>query len=402
MTKRLMNRMLHNAPQSGWFAVLILACQVLPSSLLAQTPGLVAAYSLNQGSGTTTVDSSGNGLTGTISGATWTPSGKYGSALSFNGTNAYVNLLNPTALRLTGSMTLSAWVFPTANPGDDGQIIAKSNSSSGWQLKTTPDTGARTFGIAVSSGNTHVQRYSNTVIALNTWYHVAGVYNATSRTLDIYVNGVLANGVLVGTVPASQSNSTVNVNIGRRTGGYNFIGTIDEVRAYNTALTQAQIQADMATPIGVVDTQPPAAPGALTATAATASQVNLSWTAATDNVGVTGYRVERCQGSGCTTFAQIASLNGSTTVYNDTDLASGASYSYRLLATDAAANLSAYSNVATAVTKIGRSPMCAADQRSSAVAGSSPPATRSRSAVPLGACPGARTIAPSLDRRTIA
>ena len=36
-----------------------------------------------------------------------------------------------------------------------------------------------------------------------------------------------------------------------------------------------------------------------------ASQINLTWTAATDNVGVTGYRVERCQGAGCTTFTQV-------------------------------------------------------------------------------------------------
>ena len=52
--------------------------------------------------------------------------------------------------------------------------------------------------------------------------------------------------------------------------------------------------------------QPPSAPGTLTATAASASQIDLSWGAATDNVGVTGYRVERCQGAGCSHFAQIA------------------------------------------------------------------------------------------------
>ena len=54
-------------------------------------------------------------------------------------------------------MTLSAWVYETANVGDDGQIVAKSDGSSGWQLKSTPDTGPRTFGIAItnSSGGSH-------------------------------------------------------------------------------------------------------------------------------------------------------------------------------------------------------------------------------------------------------
>ncbi len=96
---------------------------------------------------------------------------------------------------------------------------------------------------------------------------------------------------------------------------------------------------------GVIpDTTPPTAPTNLTATAS-GSQINLSWTASTDNVGVTGYRVERCQGTGCTTFAQIATPTGTT--YSDTGLATGI-YSYRVRATDAAGNLSTYSNVASA------------------------------------------------------
>jgi Concanavalin A-like lectin/glucanases superfamily len=54
----------------------------------------------------------------------------------------------------------------------------------------------------------------------------------------------------IGTIPASQVNSAANVNIGQRTGGYYFNGIIDDVRIYNRALTQAEIQADMNTPVG--------------------------------------------------------------------------------------------------------------------------------------------------------
>ncbi len=63
------------------------------------------------------------------------------------------------------------------------------------------------------------------------------------------MNGVLDNGVLVGTIPASQLNSSVNVNIGRRLAGYYFNGIIDEVRIYNRALSQSEIQTDMNNPI---------------------------------------------------------------------------------------------------------------------------------------------------------
>ncbi|HSS39810.1 MAG TPA: fibronectin type III domain-containing protein, partial [Polyangia bacterium] len=96
------------------------------------------------------------------------------------------------------------------------------------------------------------------------------------------------------------------------------------------------------------DVQAPSAPGALTATATSGSQINLVWTAATDDVGVTAYRVERCQGAACTAFAQIAAAT--TVTFSDTGLAAGVSYSYRVRASDGAGNLGAYSNVATATT----------------------------------------------------
>ncbi len=176
--------------------------------------------------------------------------GKNGTGLSFNGSSTYVDLGTSAALGFTGSMTLSAWVYETANVGDDGQIVAKSDGGSGWQLKSTPDTGARTFGIAITnSSGGYVGRYSSTVRALNTWYHVAGVYDATAQTLNIYVNGVLSNGALLGTVPTSQRASAVAANIGRRTGGFNIQGIVDDVRIYGRALSVAEIQADMATPV---------------------------------------------------------------------------------------------------------------------------------------------------------
>ncbi len=99
-----------------------------PQPVFAQSSGLVAAYSFNEGTGATAADVSGNGIAGTISGATWTTAGKYGNALSFNGVNSYVDLGNPASLTLTGSMTWSAWIYAVADPPDDGQIVAKSDN----------------------------------------------------------------------------------------------------------------------------------------------------------------------------------------------------------------------------------------------------------------------------------
>ena len=214
-----------------------------------QPAGLVAGYRFAEGGGTMTADLTGHGNAGGLSsGPTWT-TGQYGGALGFNGTS-YVDLGNSTMLQMTGSMTLSAWVKISSNPGDDGSIVAKL-AGGGWQLKTSPDTGVRTAAIQISSnGWDSIQRYSKTVLAVNTWYHLAGTYDASARTLNIYVNGVLDNGVLSGTVPSAQANAPQNVNIAQRTGypGYfNFLGTIDEVHVFNRALSGTEIQSDMST-----------------------------------------------------------------------------------------------------------------------------------------------------------
>ena len=94
------------------------------------------------------------------------------------------------------------------------------------------------------------------------------------------------------------------------------------------------------------DSTPPTAPANLVANAVSAGQINLNWTSSTDNSGVTAYRVERCSGTGCTGFAQIASVSGTT--YSNTGLTAGTTYSYRVRASDAATNASGYSNVASA------------------------------------------------------
>ena len=103
-----------------------------------------------------------------------------------------------------------------------------------------------------------------------------------------------------------------------------------------------------ATTAAALDTTPPTAPTALTATAAGATQINLDWTASSDNVGVSGYRVERCQGAGCTNFAQVGTPTG--TSFSDTGLSASTTYRYQVRAADAAGNLSPYSTIATATT----------------------------------------------------
>jgi hypothetical protein len=96
----------------------------------------------------------------------------------------------------------------------------------------------------------------------------------------------------------------------------------------------------------VVDTTPPTVPTNLSASAVSSSQINLSWTASTDNIGVTGYRIYRCQGAGCAPSTQIA--NSTNNSYSDTGLSPSTTYAYTVSAYDAAGNASGQSATASA------------------------------------------------------
>src|SRR5215831_6211170 len=148
--------------------------------------------------------------------------------------------------------------------------------------------------------------------------------------MRLFVNGTeVANRPQSG--PIAISTGALTIGSDPLYGQY-FAGRIDEVQVYNIALSAGQILADMNTPIGSQqpDGQPPTAPTNLTASAISGSQINLAWTAASDNVGVSGYRVERCLGASCTNFVQVATPSGTT--YGDTGLASGTTYRYQVRA----------------------------------------------------------------------
>ena len=306
---------------------------------------MVAAYAFDEGSGTTVADASGNGNTGTLSNVTWATGGRYGNALSFNGTSARVNVPNSSSLQLTSGMTLEAWVNPLSVSSAWRDVIYKGNDN--YYLEGTSGNSGRPAG-GGTFGGTAAEAYGLSSLAPGAWSHLALTYDGT--TLRLYVNGTLVGSQAK---PGAIATSTNQLQIGGDSlYGQYFNGMIDELRIYNGALSAAAIQADMTTPIGAgsSDSQPPSAPGTLSASAVGSGEIDLVWGSATDNVGVTGYQVLRCQGSLCTNFAQVAQVPGSATSYSDTGLSAGASYGYEVRALDAAGNLGPVSNAVSATT----------------------------------------------------
>ena len=244
-------------------------------------------------------DVSGTGNNGTTANTTWVAAGKYGKALTFNGTSSRVNVPDATALHLSTGMTLEAWVNPTTVSNSWRDVIHK--GSDNYFLEATSTGGSAPAGGGIfGNGSATTTVKAPTALTRSTWSHIALTYDGA--TLRMFVNGTqVATQARTGAIRTSTN--PLQIGSDSIFGQY-FSGSIDEVRVYNRALTAAEVQSDMNTPLGgTADNQPPSAPGTLTATAASATQINLSWGAAIDNVGVTGYRVERCTGAGCTNFS---------------------------------------------------------------------------------------------------
>jgi predicted phage tail protein len=100
------------------------------------------------------------------------------------------------------------------------------------------------------------------------------------------------------------------------------------VRAFNGAGTSNWVETSTSTQ--APPPPPPSAPTGLTVTGTTTSTVNLAWTDTSGNED--GFTVQRCQGSGCTSFVTVATLPANAASYGDTSLAAATSYSYRVRA----------------------------------------------------------------------
>jgi predicted phage tail protein len=112
------------------------------------------------------------------------------------------------------------------------------------------------------------------------------------------------------------------------------------VRAYNGAGDSDYT--DTKTVITPAASVAPAAPSTLTATAASRSQVNLAWIDRSSNED--GFRIERCQGSLCGSFTEIATVGPNVSTYANTGLSASTTYRYRVRAYNATGN-SSYSNI---------------------------------------------------------
>lgn len=209
-------------------------------------PAPIAAYGFSEGSGTTSADASGNGHTLTLNNATFTASGHTGSAIT-NSTATIGATSGFTAP--TSAITLMAWIKP---------------------LDLTSATTRFALGFIDNGGNTDVAIFcqradfgtSNVLqgdiriagnlaalngpaLTLNTWAHVAITYDGTN--LNLYKDGT--------SVVSTTTSGTVSPGDAIWIAGWNSVSpyptdvVVDDVRVFNSALTQTQVSAAMSTPV---------------------------------------------------------------------------------------------------------------------------------------------------------
>ena len=212
-------------------------------------PSPVAYWKLDDGSGTTTNDSSTNGnVSSAFTGNTTWAIGKYGSALNFDGTNDVARVVETTSTDLgasTHSYTVSAWIKTTTNFSVAPNIVAKNGGSSAFPYGLYLDTsenGCFTF----SDGTNTPTACGSTALNDGNWHYLTGIRDVIADKLYMYVDGVLITSSTDSTTATTANNDDVAFgNAGSSYVAADFNGDIDDIKIYNYTRTSSQITEDM-------------------------------------------------------------------------------------------------------------------------------------------------------------
>jgi hypothetical protein len=223
----------------------------------AYNGGIVGCWKLDETSGTTAADSSGKGNNGTLVNMTppgcWV-TGQIGNALSFDGTDDYVDLGTDSSLNFGSSepFTVSAWVKTTESYG---MIVSFRSSTDGGPVIDLAvgydggvDSSGRVMILVRQNGGSSYARVTGGIVNDGLWHHVAAVRGSGS-TIELFLDGVSQ-----GTNSGAESGGAITTNlraIGSERRWVNdsygtadqryLAGTIDDVRVYDRALGAAEI-----------------------------------------------------------------------------------------------------------------------------------------------------------------
>jgi len=209
--------------------------------------GLVAHWTFDEGSGDTANDSSGKANSGTLLGDPQWVTGIIGSgALSFDGTDGLLEVGDDKSLNMIDALTITAWVL--VHDLNTYYFIvckqpsgtARDNYPGNYEFRTEANSGALQFGHQETEGEQYTFYTSASSIVGEEWHHTAVTF-IKGDIVQFYIDGVAA-----GSSEQSTNFGILNnepVRIGGRKDGYSFFnGLLDDIRLYDRALTEIQIQ----------------------------------------------------------------------------------------------------------------------------------------------------------------
>lgn len=196
--------------------------------------GLRGYWKLDDASGTTAADSSTNSNNGTLTnGPTWT-TGQIGGAVSFDGTNDYIDLGTVATNDMDVPFTQSLWAYPTAV--GDSMILMEGQDANGTEtyIQAVNSFGNLVIKVGINGSGTGIQ---TGYTAINTWYHIVMTYDGT--TLSFYLNGTLYGSAnYAGSITERANNMRIGAD---KDGTGNFTGKVDEVRSYDRVLSSDEV-----------------------------------------------------------------------------------------------------------------------------------------------------------------
>ena len=198
---------------------------------------IMGIWLFDEGKGDAAEDASGNGNNGELNGATW-DKGKFGNALSFDGTDDFVEIQPSASLDTRKNITISAWIYPTK----DGPIVEYQHPGGTWGTHLWITAPSDLFVRVIKRDGA----FTTNIIcptSLKEWHHVATSYDYSSGIVNLFLDGNECQSLNIGVTEQSTHGP---VFIGKAPwDGRAFNDLIDEVVIVNVVLSEEDIQAIM-------------------------------------------------------------------------------------------------------------------------------------------------------------
>ena len=205
--------------------------------------GLIVHYAMDEGGGTTLIDSTTPSNDATLYGSPAWVEGVHDQALNLHGSSDYARAPDDYCLDIQNALTIALWVRPEQLATQDMVKKAVKDSVDGYEITLATGSGSPSpnkvffrLNDATSLNTYRVASTTNYPIDGDTWIHVAGTYDGT--TMRIYYNGVFENSVAG---PSAILTNDEPLRVGQNDASRFFKGTMDDVRVYNRALSDEEI-----------------------------------------------------------------------------------------------------------------------------------------------------------------